>query len=718
MIFKYIEFSNFMLFYGQQRIEFLKAKETAPETGLYLMLAANNAGKTSFIRALRFLFYGSESIGGGVTAGSVVCQKAIAEAQSYNSPRCYVEARIVHRGAEYTLRRELLYKRGTTITRATILDERAVYVAHNPTKDETVTDPDKYAYRIGEMVPEDLFNFFFFKGEELSSRLLEGEDANSLQDSLMAIFHKADWDLAEEHLCDLGKFYHAKVVAAQKKNSAASGLVAQQEDLLGKLKNYQKLLDSLRLVHNDKKTAQEVLEKQIVNAASSKHEQLKSEIISLKDQIKTITTNDEDHHRRLFREINHIGPIILLSSAFGIVRSHLETLEHKKILPAVVAEDFFSHVLKEGVCICDRPLPVGSLERKQVEQRRAVCLSANVGQSLRNLSALMNPDNAVGLPQKAIKGLACIHQELEKIDDIRSKKLDLEEQLRIRRDKLEALPESNLQSLVLLKKAKEQELRELEKKITTAEIDEADTNHLLSGVVQQLKDMGISGKADPCDQEAELLCAELARIVGKMRDGLRDSFAAKLQKSVSHLYKQIVTDQSEAIVDPESLLPSINLNGQSGIAVGGAQSQALCLAYILSLAQLRREVAQELKELFYGSKTPPSGDQAFVMDSVFAPMQGNYVRETAEFLPGKAKQLIMLLSAKQYDEKVQKVWSSAKKGNPSPITKAWHFLLHMPADKYKGIEENERVATYNGKTVELLTPLSKNSYQFNQIKPL
>lgn len=107
MIFKYIEFSNFMLFHDKQRLEFLQSREQAPETGLYLVLAANNAGKTSFIRALKFLFYGVEAIGGGVEAEGVVCQKALVESESNHTPKCYVEARVVHRGSEYTLRREL-----------------------------------------------------------------------------------------------------------------------------------------------------------------------------------------------------------------------------------------------------------------------------------------------------------------------------------------------------------------------------------------------------------------------------------------------------------------------------------------------------------------------------------------------------------------------------------------------------------------------------------
>ena len=718
MIFKYIEFSNFMLFYGEQRLEFSQSWEDAPETGLYLVLAANNAGKTSFIRALKYLFYGADAIGGGVEAESVVCQKALSEAQSNHLPRCYVEARVVHRGSEYTLRRELQYTREKSITQVTIHSERAVYVAHNPTKDVTVTDPETFAFRVRAMVPKELFDFFFFKGEELSGRLLQGQKDHSLQDSLMAIFHKADWDLAEEHLSELEKSYHQKVVAAQKKNASASALVEQKEKLTKDAKQYHALLTGLRDTHRIKQTAFEELERQVVDAASSKHEQLKSEIVSLKERINSATIQDAEHHRRLFREINHAGPLLLVMSGIAKVREHLETLEHKKILPAIVSEDFFGHLLKESKCICDRPLEHGSTERKTVEQRRAVCLTANVGQSLKNLTASLNPDNAVGLPQKAAKGLANIRSEVSKIEHIRNDKLDLEEKLRIRKEKLEALPESNLQKLVQEKRGKEAELRELEKKITTAEIDEGDTKQSLAGVERQLNDMGISGQAAPIDLEGEKLCQELAGWVVEMRDGLRKSFSVKLQKSVSHLYKQIVTDQSEAIIDEETLLPSIKLHGQSGIGAGGAQSQALCLAYILSLAQLRREVAGELKDLFYGSKTPPSGDQAFAMDSIFAPMQGNYVRETAEFLPRKAKQLIMLLSAKQYDEKVQKVWANGEKGKPGAISKAWCFLLHIPADKYKGIEEDERSAAYCGKPIALLAPLAKNGHQFNQIQPL
>lgn len=708
-----------MLFHGVQRMQFLHPKERSPETGLYLVLAANNAGKTSFIRALKFLFYGADAIGGGVTRNSIVCQKTLAESQIGHAPKCYVEARVVHHGSEYTLRRELAYLRGkNSTTRAIGVDEHVVYIAHNPTRDETVSDPGKFAYRVGEMVPKDLFDFFFFKGEELSSKLLEGDTNHSLQDSLMAIFHKADWDLAEEHLRELQKTYHAKVVTAQKRNAEASGLLEEKEDLLKSLADHGKLLKSLREAHHGKKAAFEELEKQVVDAASSKHEQLKAEITSLRDQIRSLAASDDDHHRRLFREISQHGPLVLLSAAFPRARTQLEALHQKKILPAEVSEDFFSQLLSDKLCVCSRSLPDGSIERKRVEERRAVCLSANVGQSLHRLNGLLNPDNMVGFTRKAVKGLETMRQESVTIEKIRSKKLDLDEQLRIRNEKLEALPEMNLQALVQQKKGKEDELRALERKITTAEIDEANAKQSLAGIDRQLTEMGISGEAEPDDLAAEAICLELAQRIEEMREGLQDSFSEKLQNSVAALYKQIVTDQSVAVIDPASLLPSIRLNGQTGIAAGGAQSQALCLAYILSLASLRREVAAEMKELFYGNKTPPSGDQAFVMDSVFAPMQGNYIRETAEFLPGKAKQLIMLLSAKQFDEKVQRIWASASKGKRSPIDKAWRFLFHMPPDKYEHIESDERVAVYAGKPVELFAPLTNNAHQFSEIKEL
>src|SRR5262245_49817935 len=121
MVFKYIEFSNFMLFQGKQRMEFLQPKEDEPETALYLVLAANNAGKTSFIRALKFLFYGADTIGGGINRESIVCQRTLANGNNNETQKCYVEARISHRGTEYTMRRELAYTKGKVITKPVIL---------------------------------------------------------------------------------------------------------------------------------------------------------------------------------------------------------------------------------------------------------------------------------------------------------------------------------------------------------------------------------------------------------------------------------------------------------------------------------------------------------------------------------------------------------------------------------------------------------------------
>ena len=54
MIIKQLRFCNFLVFPGEQVIDLPAEKES----NVVVILAPNNTGKTSVIRALKFLFYG------------------------------------------------------------------------------------------------------------------------------------------------------------------------------------------------------------------------------------------------------------------------------------------------------------------------------------------------------------------------------------------------------------------------------------------------------------------------------------------------------------------------------------------------------------------------------------------------------------------------------------------------------------------------------------
>jgi hypothetical protein len=81
--------------------------------------------------------------------------------------------------------------------------------------------------------------------------------------------------------------------------------------------------------------------------------------------------------------------------------------------------------------------------------------------------------------------------------------------------------------------------------------------------------------------------------------------------------------------------------------LGGGQSQLLALAYIVSLARLRKSLHAEMQRLGVG--LGKLDDQSFLLDSPFDKMMRPYAVKIAEFLDGNARQIVLLLAKQQWE---------------------------------------------------------------------
>jgi hypothetical protein len=152
----------------------------------------------------------------------------------------------------------------------------------------------------------------------------------------------------------------------------------------------------------------------------------------------------------------------------------------------------------------------------------------------------------------------------------------------------------------------------------------------------------------------------LAEFIDLARVSVKGTFHSKLQELVSKYYDSVAPDGSMAHVDKGTLLPAIQVDGEVRKLIGGAQRQLLVLSHIVSLAQLRKWLHDELISL--GLAPGKIDEHCFVLDSVFAPVADGFREKCAEFLVGKAKQIIILVASQQWDETIRtRLESSANK---------------------------------------------------------
>src|SRR5438477_1763460 len=98
MIIREIEFHNFLRFYGTSKLPLI-GQESHPST-LTLILAPNDSGKTSLIRGLEFLFYGTvDGKTGDHAIAALVNDEALRLAKGA-SVTAYAQGTFVTRGGE------------------------------------------------------------------------------------------------------------------------------------------------------------------------------------------------------------------------------------------------------------------------------------------------------------------------------------------------------------------------------------------------------------------------------------------------------------------------------------------------------------------------------------------------------------------------------------------------------------------------------------------
>jgi DNA repair exonuclease SbcCD ATPase subunit len=175
MIFKRLTLFNFLTYKGQNTLDFKNA-ETGKQT-LLLVLGPNNSGKTNIIKALKFLFYGNE------WGGNLANLSALAD----NNSKSWVEATIIHQGKEITFRRHF---RNKTIAAEGSLER----LEHTRTGDKFVVDQGETQRILHSLVPEVLFDFFYFQGETLAEIFTgKGGKSAGISSALSSLLHESDW---------------------------------------------------------------------------------------------------------------------------------------------------------------------------------------------------------------------------------------------------------------------------------------------------------------------------------------------------------------------------------------------------------------------------------------------------------------------------------------------------------------------------------------------
>jgi DNA sulfur modification protein DndD len=705
MTIKTLSFENFLRFFDKS--ELILENSGSNGTGLSLALAPNDAGKTSVMRGLEFLFYGEvEGKSGDSTLADLVNNEAFRLAGG-KPAKGFVEAVLQSGGRILTVRREIRAEPGSSNQRR-LVNHALLHLDGPEGRKKWVTDDDGIiAHNLQRLVPRSLFDYFFFKGEELANALIEKQDPK-IKEGLTELLHEDDWEAAISDLEALIRKLNSECKEASGKDDALESAVERftmAEERENKLrKEFDRAEEQYRLAEDEVRNLTRQISESVGKVDKAAAKQLERTRNQLRDHNQRLDAAEQG----LLSGIGATRGLPFLKKAFHPVREILGDLRKKNLLPADVSEGFIGRVLERGVCMCGCELSEGSTHRAAVEKFRAYSLSAELNNDLFNLYNLLERDSAKGFETEIEQSLRSLDKSAEFIADERStiKKLEAEE--RALKSRVDEAAQKRCNDLLL--EQHKAIRRQTDQRANVQEIRmrlQGATNHK-EQLRKELNSARLKTKHKGNEKVFELrdLASDVLEVLEAGLQGLKSSLHEPLENTVSDLYDPVTKDGSEARISPSTLLPYIQKSGKRATFLGGGQKQVLCLSYIIALAQLRRDLNDALRDMKI--MVPKADDQIFVMDSIFGQCEPEYQEAICRFLPRASGQTLLLLARQQWSETV-------RKNLEKQVSNLFGFEYHSPNSGY---DETEHHFPFRDKNYRLLRQAKHGQTAFTMARKL
>lgn len=691
MIFKSLTLHNFLSFKGENTIHFPDPEKH--KTALVVVLAPNFAGKTNIIRGLEFLIYGHLRRNKPSSDRELINRAYVAEAADGDALESWVQATIITNNQERTFRRRISVVAGEKNGRTKVELEQT---RHDRTGDKFFKDEGSLSRTLAALIPETLFDYFYFQGETLAHQLASGS-THAIHDGLATLLHKEEWEHAVDNVQEVRRKIDAQI---QKIGEANREYLAKERDLA-------RIRDSLDACRKEELKAKEV------------EQQARQEFATCEEQIRQLSkgTRHEDQSAlieekrralngektRLLRtdaaiceQIAASKGVPFLATAFGSATSLLEQMKRENILPADILEGFVERLLSSDVCICGRPLKPEAkyaAQRKCIEEYRQRTLAVELNAGLLQVVNLLEKGTRFYLGDRIDQ----LGKESKRLcDERRTIVLGIKELIDTIKDLEQKRAQSNVDEIADFQRKQRLahqrqleavgKLKELEVRFKVLQNQERDVKNDLEKMVRGKAHKQIQRLHDMSE-----VANALATLVGDSLEVLKGSFRKSLQRSVSEYYDKNTPDGTKAYVN-DSLVPFVKDEHNTVVRMlGGAQQQLLVLSHIISLAELRRDLHAQLDRL--GIKVGKLDDQSFILDSIFAPCDKNMAGVVAKFLPHRARQMVVLVAPQQWHETIRPQMEKA-------ADKVYRFNFHT--DKEPN-DEQDCIVTYGKKNVALWT---------------
>ena len=477
---------------------------------------------------------------------------------------------------------------------------------------------------IEKLIPSGLSDYFFFDGESMIADLrVKGRDsADKLKSALYSMF---DLDVIEAALNDIGRddlkttalgklFLSKGTIASDSETKALKTDIEGIQSQIGRLK------DALEKDNTRKSELQQAI--QSVSEQIGKHKskaEYEAERRKLKRQRDVFLSNADESKKQFGAAVMDMFPPLLISKSVDDAKNKINLKIAQNKLPAGLQKRLLHYLLSKSTteCICGRPL--GEDERKHLEGFLDMLPPksyTNLYNEFVQTARLWGKGYDKGTIDAKIIAVSHNNAEAEACEQA-IRQLDEEEK-----------KSADVEDLIVQRQQAEQEIRELDKRLTDYSTKIKAWNALLKKKMNEFDEKTKQSQAGKIAQHRIEILKTVSEGFQSQLEKESLAFSQKLEINIQDLINRMLTSQRKVSVTPEfSVRITDSYNDESK---SEGQFAVVSFAYIGGILKMLQSEGS-LKEKEY----------PLVLDGPFSKLDMIQRQNVVDELPQFAPQVIL-----------------------------------------------------------------------------
>ena len=400
MILTRLKLKDFRQYRGEHQLTFAHDESH----NVTVITGMNGTGKTGLFYALNWCLYGDAQ----ALPGSLINKAAL---QEEAFPTAVVELHFLHEGARYVCRREQVRTPNGS-------EREGSFTLQQLEAGGRVVDLKNAPERVNVILPRDARRYLFFDGERIDELARPGHEAE-VKEAVRSVLKLKVLERAAQHLDETAKDYAKTLRSEGELTSEQEQLLVDSERLSEETLKLQGVIETGGVQVGDLTFQLSSVRNKLEQLADLKAIQVEEK--SANETLERLQAEFTEIDRDLREAVDRTGPVVA-GSAVQLAKQILDEKRAKGEIPTGIRQQLVEDLIRQGTCICGRPLDGDA--RAALAARHRDSVSTEVTEAVLEAAAEIRVIEA-----KGEDALARVRRSVGRRSELRDELTDAERQL-------------------------------------------------------------------------------------------------------------------------------------------------------------------------------------------------------------------------------------------------------------------------------------------------